>query len=233
MPRAFEFSGAGLAIPLRRKACGRVREVAWPARSASAGSIEQKIAQALYPPPQSCKQAHDTPPRAWYHSEVIEAVASCCLALRWQQARCVAAFPARAAARATHLKVGSEARQLRYLLRRWRLCKSAFARCPSDTWRTVARLHAHRAPTFASTQQATAAAASTGHRPSIFVSPHRICRWRTLPRGETAAKNDIYREREHIHSWRNKARPVFTRRRGPRRGRTAVKLCVGTPDRNS
>ena len=122
---------------------------------------------ALYPPPQSCKQAHDTPPRAWYHSEVIEAVASCCLALRWQQAMCVAAFPARAAARATHLEVGSEARQLRYLLRRWRLC-SAFARCPSDTWRTAARLHAQRAPTFASTQQATAAAASIGHRASIL-----------------------------------------------------------------
>ena len=122
---------------------------------------------ALYPPPQSCKQAHDTPPRAWCRSEVIEAVASCCLALRRQQARCVAAFPARAAARATHLEVGSEARQLRYLLRRWRLC-SAFARCPSDTWRTAARLHAQRAPTFASTQQATAAAASIGHRPNIL-----------------------------------------------------------------
>ena len=126
---------------------------------------------ALYPPPQSCKQAHDTPPRAWCRSEVIEAVASCCLALRRQQARCVAAFPARAAARATHLEVGSEARQLRYLLRRWRLC-SAFARCPSDTWRTAARLHAQRAPTFASTQQATAAAASIGHRPNILCAGH-------------------------------------------------------------
>lgn len=35
-------------------------------RRASPESIEQKMVQALYPPPQSCKQAHDTPPRAWY-----------------------------------------------------------------------------------------------------------------------------------------------------------------------